>query len=240
MVTMRGKMYWVMMYATPYILANLASLDFLNNNVQKVDGKTPFYDDETRNMSVRGRKGMMPSVRTRPTIHLKDSWVMRFTVRETDNKAVVYLTNTKKSNDGYTIANLLWDGTRPYSKDMPDVKIEVPVMYKSIAQYDIGNKGWKGLAAAFKDKSRRKVGSTVTQTLVKGHHTGGMTFYNRYTGHWNYNRPSRRGIRDELVTSFRQYILLCVENGVRSAIEEMTREGILKTTVTDIHVKVQS
>jgi hypothetical protein len=123
---------------------------------------------------------------------------------------------------------------------MPEVKIEVPIMYKSIGQYDIGNKGWKGLAKAFKDQARRKVGSTVTQILIKGHHTGGMTFYNRYTGHWNYNRPFRRGIRDELVTSFRQYIILCVENGVRSAIEEMIREGILKSKITDVHVKVQS
>ena len=56
--------------------------------------------------------------------------------------------------------------------------------------------------------------------------------------HFNYNRKSRLGIRDAIVTSFHEYILLCVENGVRNAITMMEREGILRVHIKDVHVSV--
>jgi hypothetical protein len=240
MATVRDKrkMYWIMMYATGYILENLQSLDFLNSNVKKVNGKTPFYDDETpRTMSFK-RKGEMPYVRTRTTIHLKDSWVLRFSVREKDNVAIVKLSNTKRSKDGWDIANLLWEGTRTYNINVEPIVLNVPVMYNSIADLGVLHPGgWKGLTAAFR-KMNRLQGKIVRQTLIKGHHTGAMTFYNRYTNRYSYNRTSRLGIRDQLVTSFREYIVLCVENGVRKAIEFMTDENILHAQITNVRVRV--
>jgi hypothetical protein len=232
-------MYWIMMYATPYIMENLSSLDFLKANANQVDGKTPFYDDETPKMRVSKRKGAMPFVRTRTTIHLKDSWVMRFTVREKDNVAIVKLSNTKRSADGYNVADLLWEGTRPYGSNVPTLTMDVPILYKNLA--DIGvlrPGGWKGLAAAAKKMARLQGKSTIQQIIQKGHHTGAMSFYNRYTGHYNYNRTYRRGIRDQLVTTFREYIVKCVEDGVFRAIEMMTNEGILRARIKGIHVRV--
>ena len=145
----KRKMYWIMMFASPFIAENLASLDFLNANVKKVDSTLPFYDDETPRMQVSKRKGAMPFVRTRTTIHLKDSWVIRFSVREKENIAIVKLSNTKRSKDGYNVADLLWEGTKPYSANVPTLTMDVPILYKNVA--DIGvlrPGGWKGLAAA--------------------------------------------------------------------------------------------
>jgi hypothetical protein len=231
-------MYWIMMYATPFIAENLASIDFLKANTQKVDGKTPFYDDDTPRIQAFKKKGAMPFVRTRTTIHLKDSWVIRFSVREKDNVAIVKLSNTKQSKDGWNVADLLWKGTRPYNIHEPTITLDVPIMYKSVADPGVQRSpGWKGLATAFKRLNRLQ-GKTIRQTLIKGHDTGRMTFYNRYTGHWNYNRTYRRGIRDELVTSFKEYIVKCVEDGVTRAIDFMTDEGILRSRIIGIHVKV--
>lgn len=235
----KRKMYWIMMYASVYIAENLASLDFLKANVDTVDGKLPFYDDETPRMQVSKRKGRMPFVRTRTSIHLKDSWVIRFSVKEKENIAIVRLSNTKRSQDGWNVADLLWDGTRPYSSNVPTLTMEVPVLYKNVA--DIGvlrPGGWKGLAAAAKKMSRLQGKSTIRQIIQKGHHTGAMTFYNRYTGHWNYNRTYRRGIRDVLVKSFREYILMCVRDGVEKAVEFMSEQGILKVGIKKIDVRV--
>jgi len=228
-----------MMYATPYIAENLASLDFLKGNVNQVDGKTPFYDDETPRMQVSKRKGSMPFVRTRTTIHLKDSWVIRFSVTENENKAIVKLSNTKRSNDGYNVADLLWEGTRPYGSNVPTITMDVPILYKNIA--DIGvlrPGGWKGLAAAAKKMNRLQGKSTIQQIIQKGHHTGAMTFYNRYTNRYSYNRTHRLGIRDQLVTSFREYIVKCVEDGVLKAIEFMENEGILRSRITKVNVRI--
>lgn len=235
----KRKMYWIMMYATPFIAENLASLDFLKANAKQINGKTPFYDDETPRMQVSKSKGKMPFVRTRTSIHLKDSWVIRFSVREKDNVAIVRLSNTKQSKDGYNVADLLWEGTKPYHTNLPTLTMDVPILYKNIA--DIGvlrPGGWKGLAAAAKKMNRLQGKETIRQVIQKGHSTGGMSFYNRYTGHYNYNRTYRRGIRDELVTSFRDYIVKCVEDGVMKAIEFMSDEGILRTTIKGVHVRV--
>ena len=240
MATIRSKrkMYWIMMYATPFILENLASLDFLNSNVKKVDGKTPFYDDETPRIMPFKRKGQMPYVRTRTTIHLKDSWVLRFSVREKDNVAIVKLSNTKRSKDGWDVSQLLWEGTKTYHINVEPVVLDVPVMYNSIADLGVLRPGgWKGMAAAFR-KMQRLQGKTVRQTLIKGHHTGAMTFYNRYTGQWNYARTSRKGIRDVLVQSFREYIVKCVEAGVEKAVEFMTTERILHSRITGVRVRI--
>ena len=230
-----------MMYSVPYINENLQSVDFLNNNVQKVQGKTPFFDDETPNMMVQPKKGGMPKVRTRPSIHLKDSWHVDFTTHEKDNTAIIKLTNSKKTADGkWVVADLLWFGTREYQIDAPTIKIDVPIVYRSVAEVATTRKGWKGVAEAFKRSGRsfKNQGQTVRQTVFEGHHTGAMSFYNRYAGKWFYNKTFRRGIRNALVTSFKEYILLCVENGIRKGIQEMLDEGILKTEITDIHVRI--
>jgi len=241
MVTIHSKrkMYWLMMYAIPYISENLQSLDFLKANVNTVDGVLPFYDDETPRMQVSKRKGAMPFVRTRTTIHLKDSWVIRFSVREKENIAIVKLSNTKRSKDGYNVADLLWEGTKPYSANVPTLTMDVPVLYKNVA--DIGvlrPGGWKGLAAAAKKMNKLQGKSTIRQVIQKGHNTGGMTFYNRYTNTYSYNRTHRLGIRDQLVTSFREYIVKCVEDGVLKAIEFMKNENILRAQIKGVHVRI--
>ena len=228
-----------MMYATPYISENLQSLDFLKANVNTVDGKIPFYDDETPRMQVSKRKGAMPFVRTRTTIHLKDSWVIRFSVREKENIAIVKLSNTKRSKDGYNVADLLWEGTKPYSTNVPTLTMDVPILYKNVA--DIGvlrPGGWKGLAAAAKKMNKLQGQSTIRQIIQKGHHTGAMTFYNRYTGKFYYNKTHRLGIRDQLVTSFREYIVKCVEDGVLKAIEFMQNENILRSRIAKVTVRI--
>jgi hypothetical protein len=231
-ITSKRLMYWVMMYSTPHILRLLGSLDFLNNNVQKVDGKTPFFDDETVKMQVSPKRGGMPFVRKRPDIHLKDSWNMRFTTKESENTAIVYLSNLKRDSKGkWIIADLLWYGTSTYNIEAPDIKLTIPVWYKEVIYSSIPGVG----QTQAKGRIRR---DTVTQTLIKGHHTGAMTYYNRYTGSWFYNRKTRMGIRDQLVKSFQEYILLCVENGIRIGIDEMVREGVLKVDISGIHVRI--
>lgn len=231
----------VMEYAVPIILGNLASIDFLNNNVQSVGGKTPFYDDESARVQAFPKKGRMPGGRIRPSIHLKDSWYMTYTVRASEGKAIIRLYNRKKTADGkWVVADLLWYGTRDYNISAPELKVTVPVMYRSVAESAGSRKGWKGLASSFRasGKSFNREGQPVTQTLLPGHNTGRMSFYNRYAGKWFYNQKFRKGIRNELVTSFRQYILLCIENGIRQAVTEMEAKNLLTVRVNDVHVRV--
>ena len=85
----------ILNYSFPYIKQNLQSVDFLNNHVQKVDGKVPFFDDDTRPMQVFPSKGKMPHVKVRPTIHLKDSWSIETSVK--NGVGYVYLSNGKVS-----------------------------------------------------------------------------------------------------------------------------------------------
>jgi hypothetical protein len=169
----------------------------------------------------------MPHVRTRPSIHLKDSW--RVEVSAKGGVGYVYLTNSKRSADGHwVIADLLWEGTRPYTIDVPTVYKEAMVS----AVPGVGQTQFPGL------KQWRKY--RAPEPLQRGHLTGRMTFYNRFSGHWNYNRTFRRGIRNEIVTSFKEYILLCVENGIRRGIEMMTNEGILMVKIRNVKVRVAS
>lgn len=225
--------YWTMMYATPHILRLLASVDFLNNNVQRVDGKLPFYDDETPTMQVRGRKGQMPAVRKRPSIHLKDSWDMKFTAHESTNSATIRLSNSKRDSSGkWVIADLLWYGTSTYRTDVPDIRLTIPVFFKETVYSAVPGVGQT-------QAGKRRLKDYRTQLLQKGHHTGAMTYYDRYRGVTYYDRRMRHGIRNELVTSWKQYILLCVETGIRIAVDEMTREGTLKREIVGIHVRVK-
>ena len=228
----------VLRYSTQYILENLASLDFLNNNVQKVNGKTPFYDDMSEFAGMASKKGKREYVSKRPTIHLKDSWTLR--ISSSGGVGIVKLSNAKRSGDGrWNIADLLWYGTSDYNINVPDTKIRVPVLYHDIVSAGVGSGGWKGMAAAFKRNARLQDKESIL-TTIKGHQTGGMTFYNRFTGTMNYNRHFRRGIRNELVTSFRQFILLCVENGIRTGLQRMEAEGKLRSAIKDISVRIQA
>jgi hypothetical protein len=221
----KSKMYWIMMYSTPYIQENLSSIDFLNNHVQKIDGKVPFFDDMSGFLAADPAQKKW--VEKRPTLHMKDQWRVDFTVRERDNAAIVKLTNDKKTADGkWIVADLLWYGTGPYH-------ISQQTTYKQTlvsAVPGVGQTQYPSL------KQWRKY--RAPEPEVQGHETKAMFFYNHYTGHFNYNRKSRLGIRDILVTSFHDYILLCVENGVRAAITMMEREGILRVHIKDVHVSV--
>ena len=119
MVTQR-TMGIILSYSVPYIRENLSSLDFLNNHVQKIDGKVPFFDD------MQGFLAADPAqkkwVEKRPTIHMKDQW--RVDVSAKGDTGYVYLTNDKKTADGkWIIADLLWYGTGPY-------RISEPTTYK--------------------------------------------------------------------------------------------------------------
>ena len=232
-MTSTRTMRAVLTTSQPLILDNLASLDFLNNNVSKVNGKTPFYDDMSQFAGMVSKRGKREYVSKRPTIHLKDSWSLRFTVR--DGVGTIRLTNSKKSGDGkWNVADLLFDGTRDYHINEESVWIPVPILYSNLMQASRGS-GWKGVAQTF--KALNQAGTIKMQRLIKGHNTGAMTFYNRYTGTWNYNRTFRRGIRNELVTSFKQFILLAVENAIRAAIAQMESEGTLNTKITDVKVR---
>ena len=213
----------ILAYAVVYIRENLSSVDFLNNNVQRIDGKIPFFDD------MQGLLAADPAqqkwVSKRPTIHMKDQW--RVDVSAKGDVGYVYLTNDKKTSDGrWIVADLLWTGTGPYN-------ISVPTTYKQTlvsAVPGVGQTQYPSL------KQWRKYRAPEPET--QGHQTKGMFFYNRYSGHFNYNRQSRLGIRDIVVTTFHDYILLCIENGVRAAIMMLEREGILKVHISDVHVSV--
>ena len=234
-MTSNRTMRAVLTTSTPLIIENLASLDFLNNNVQSVGGKTPFYDDMSQfaGMVSSSKRRKREYVSKRPAIHLKDSWSLRFTVRE--GVGTIRLTNSKTSGDGkWNIADLLFNGTRDYHINEDSVWIPVPILYSDLINASRGS-GWKGIAQTF--KAMNKAGTIKMQRLIKGHNTHAMTFYNRYTGTWNYNRTFRRGIRNELITSFKQFIILAVENGIRAAIAQMETEGTLKSKVTDIKVR---
>ena len=222
MVTQR-TMGIILSYSVPMIRENLSSIDFLNNHVQKIDGKVPFFDD------MQGFLAADPAqkkwVEKRPTIHMKDQW--RVDVSAKGDTGYVYLTNDKKTADGkWIVADLLWYGTGPY-------RISEPTTYKQTlvsAVPGVGQTQYPSL------KQWRKY--RAPEPEHRGHETKPMFFYNRYTGHFNYNRKSRLGIRDAIVTSFHEYILLCVENGVRNAITMMEREGILRVHIKDVHVSV--
>ena len=222
--TSRSKMYWIMMYSTPHILRLLSSVDYLNNQVPKIDGKTPFYDDETIGEEMRSG---MKRKNLRDSIHLKDSWSLTFSVRERDNSAIIKLTNSKKDATGrWTIADLLWYGTHDYK-----IREAAPVFYKNFVYSTV-----PGVGQTQGRTSRNK----HNEISIAAHDNAPMSFYNRYRGTWCYNCRQRKGIRDAVVTSFRQYILLCIENGIRIGLEEMVREGILRANISGVHVKALS
>ena len=222
MVTQR-TMGIILSYSVPYIRENLSSLDFLNNHVQKIDGKVPFFDD------MQGFLAADPAqkkwVEKRPTLHMKDQW--RVDVSAKGDTGYVYLDNSKTTSDGkYKIADLIWTGTGPY-------RISEPTTYKQAlvsAVPGVGQTQYPSL------KQWRKY--RAPEPEQRGHETKAMFFYNRYQNHFSYNRKSRLGIRDAIVTSFHEYILLCVENGIRNAITMMEREGILRVHIKDVHVSV--
>ncbi len=206
----------ILAYAVPYINSNLSSVDFLAAHVKTVDGQLPFYDTETEKKDFR-RTG---------NVHLKDSW--RIEVSGTaDNTGIVYLSNSKRTKDGaYFIADLIWNGTRPYF-------ISVPTVYSDVIVSAVPGVGQTQFPQL---KQWRKY--RAPEPLQRGHQTKGMYFYNRYSGHWNYNRTFRRGIRDQLVTSFREFILLCIENGIRKAIEMLQNENRLNTNIKNVTVRI--
>jgi hypothetical protein len=206
----------ILAYSIPYINQNLSSVDFLSAHVTRVDGKIPFFDEESRKKDRRRSA----------SVHLKDSWRIEAS-GTADNTGVVYLSNSKRTSDGsWFVADLLWNGTRPYF-------ISVPVIYSDVVVSAVPGVGQTQFPQL---KQWRKY--QAPEPAQRGHQTKGMTFYNRYTGHWNYNRKFRRGIRDQIVTSFHDFILLCVENGVRKAVEMMQAEGILIVEIKDVHVRV--
>lgn len=206
----------ILAYAVPYINENLSSVDFLAAHVNTVDGVLPFYDTETEKKDRRRSSG----------VHLKDSWRIEAS-GTADNTGIVYLSNSKRTSDGtWFVADLLWNGTRPYFISVPTIYSEVVVS----AVPGVGQTQFPSL------KQWRKY--RAPEPLSRGHQTKGMYFYNRYSGHWNYNRTFRRGIRDKLVTSFREFILLCIENGVRKSIQMMRAENILRVEIKDVHVRV--
>lgn len=211
----------ILSYAVPYIRENLSSVDFLNNHVQKVDGKVPFFDDKSAGME----NGKIFRKIPKSSLHMKDQW--RVDVSAKGDVGYVYLTNDKKTADGrWIVADLLWYGTGPY-------RINQETTYKQAlvsAVPGVGQSQYPSL------KQWRKY--RAPEPEQRGHNTGAMFFYNRYTGRMNYNRKSRLGIRDILVTSFHEYILLCVENGVRAAINMLEREDILKVHISDVKVSV--
>ena len=222
MVTQR-TMGIILSYSVPMIRENLSSIDFLNNHVQKIDGKVPFFDD------MQGFLAADPAqkkwVEKRPTIHMKDQW--RVDVSAKGDTGYVYLTNDKKTADGkWIIADLLWYGTGPY-------RISEPTTYKQALVSAVPGGGQTQYPSL---KQWRKY--RAPEPEQRGHETKAMFFFNRYSGHFNYNRKSRLGIRDAIVTSFHEYILLCVENGIRNAITMMEREGILRVHIKDVHVSV--
>ena len=213
----------ILTYAIPYINSNLSSIDFLNNHVQKVDGKTPFYDDMSGMIRLDPAKARY--VFKRPNIHMKDSWSISVSAK--GDTGYVYLDNSKRTSDGrWKVADLIWNGTGPYQIFLPTVYADVMVS----AVPGVGQTQFPGMSQFRKYKQPK--------ALLQGHQTGAMTFYNRFSGKWNYRRVSRRGIRNSIVNSFHDYILLCVENGVRKAIELMENEGILLARIKNVTVKV--
>jgi len=220
MVTQR-TMGIILSYSVPYIRENLSSIDFLNNHVQKIDGKVPFFDDESAEME----KGKIFRKIPKSSLHMKDQW--RVDVSAKGDTGYVYLTNDQKTADGkWIVADLLWYGTGPYH-------ISQQTTYKQTlvsAVPGVGQTQYPSL------KQWRKY--RAPEPEVQGHETKAMWYYNRYAGKFFYNQKSRLGIRDIIVDSFHSYILLCVENGVRAAITMMEREGILRVHIKDVHVSV--
>ena len=215
----------VLAYAVPYINSNLSSLDFLNNHVQTIDGKIPFYDDQqwNRKLPKKGESTVEPKQK-RSQIHLKDSWSVN--VSASGDKGYVHLDNSKRSADGrWKVADLIWYGTGPY-------QIFLPTVYKEVIVSAIPGVGQTQYPSL---KQWRKY--RAPEPILQGHQTGKMTFYNRYTGRWNFNRKSRLGIRSEIVNSFHDYIIVCVKAGIETAIEMMTNEGILRVKITSVSVK---
>lgn len=213
----------ILAYSIPYIKENLSSIDFLNNHTQKIDGRVPFFDDISGFLAAD--PAMQKWVSKRPTIHMKDQW--RVDVSAKGDTGYVYLTNAKKTANGrWIIADLLWYGTGPY-------QISVPTTFKEVMVSAVPGVGQTQYPSLKQWRRYRQ-----PEPLVRGHETGKMFFFNRYTGVFNYNRTSRLGIRNILVTSFREYILLCVENAIRRSIEMMENEGILMSKITDVHVRV--
>jgi hypothetical protein len=228
----------VLRYSTPFILENLASIDFLNNNVSKVDGKTPFYDDQSQFAAMASKRGKKEYVSKRPTIHLKDSWMLR--ISSSGGIGIVRLSNAKRSGDGrWNIADLLWYGTHDYNIDAPDVSMRVPVFYKEAIFSAVPGVG-RTQAEAIKNLRKYRGKDYIDQLVNKGHHTGAMSFYNRYLGKMQWNRHFRRGIRNELVQTFKRYILLCVENGIRTGLTRMEEEGLLRSAITNVSVRIQA
>lgn len=207
----------ILAYSVPLINENLSSVDFLAAHVKTIDGKLPFYDTETEKVD-RRRSG---------NVHLKDSW--RIEVSGTaDNTGMVYLSNSKRTSDGnWFVADLLWNGTKPYF-------ISVPTIYSNVVVSAVPGVGQTQFPQL---KQWRKY--RAPEPLQQGHLTKGMSYYYRYQGKFFYNQKHRGGIRDKIVTSFRDFILLCVENGVRKAIQMMKAEGILRVEIKDVHVSVR-
>ena len=211
----------ILAYAVPYINENLSSIDFLNNHVQRIDGKLPFFDDESLDQETT--KGIKHK-NARPTIHMKDSWSVNVSAK--GDVGYVYLDNSKMSADGrWKVADLIWYGTGPY-------QIFLPTIYEDVIVSAIPGVGQTQFPSL---KQWRKY--RAPEPKMQGHDTGIMTFFNRYTGHWNYNRIARRGIRPEIVTSFHDYILLCVKMGVLKAIEMLENEGRLNIKIRDVQVR---
>ena len=220
MVTAK-TMSLILAYAIPYVNANLASIDFLNNHVQRIDGKLPFYDTETLPQEIA--KGIKRKS-ARSVIHMKDSWSINVSAK--GDIGYVYLDNTKRSADGkWKVADLIWYGTGPY-------QIFLPVIYADVLVSAVPGVGQTQFPSL---KQWRKY--RAPEPLFQGHDTGKMSFYNRYTGRWNYNRIARRGIRPQIVSSFHDYILLCVKTGIEKAIEMMRNEGILLSKITEVKVR---
>ena len=220
MVTAR-TMGIILSFSVPMINENLSSIDFLNNHVQKIDGKLPFWDNETIPQEMA--KGIKRK-NARSVIHMKDSWSVNVSAK--GDVGYVYLDNSKRSADGkWKVADLIWYGTGPY-------QIFLPVVYADVLVSAVPGVGQTQFPSL---KQWRKY--RAPEPLFQGHDTGKMTFFNRYTGNWNYNRIARRGIRPQIVTSFHDYILLCVKMGILKAIEMMRNEGKLNIRITDVKVR---
>jgi hypothetical protein len=211
----------ILAYSVPLINQNLSSVDFLTAHVKTIDGKLPFFDTETISQELaKGIKRKNP----RSSVHMKDSWSVNVSAK--GDVGYVYLDNSKRTADGrYKVADLIWYGTGPYQMFLPTVYSNVMVStVPGVGQTQFPSlKQWRKYRAP--------------EPVLQGHQTGKMTFYNRFSGHFNYNRIARRGIRDAIVTSFHDYILLCVENGVRKSIEMLQNEGRLNIKITDVKVR---
>lgn len=232
-------MWVIIANSIPNILKFLSSVDSL----PVINGKTAFYDEERVNIRKAPKRGSPATLKKRIDIHLVDSWKITFTANERKRTAIIHLTNSRKTADGkWNVADLLWYGTRDYQIDAPEIKLTRPVIFTRLSEATPSKKGFQHLMKQIRALNKQgyefSSPDEMTKIIQKEHHTKAMTFYNRYTGTWAYNRKFRRGIRDILVVSFRDYILNCVEAGIRKTLSEMDDEGILPKSVTDVHVRV--